>query len=173
VLGDERGYYVCEVTERLPAGVRPRADVGEEIRAALVLDRKKEQAMHKADAFYRKLRSGPVEVSEAAALYGYQSARIDTFVVGDSVDGQPPRSPLAYAAFDMNPGDVSPPVESYGSYYVLKVLDRSAIDEAAFVVQAEAIRQRVYQSKAQEYIGYWYQNLRENSKIEDYRGAAM
>lgn len=168
VLGDDNNYYVCEVVKRIPAGPRPLEEVRDGVVQALLQERRRLAAEHKADGFFRKLRSGTA-FDEAAKLYGYTVAKTDTFTVRMPVAGQPPRSPFAYAAFDINADDMSVPVESGGSIYVIHLLYRTKMDDAKFAQQADAIRQRLQQSKAQAYIAYWYDQLRKKAKIEDFR----
>jgi len=171
VIGDGDNYYVCEIAERIPAGARPLEDVRETIRTALVLERRKQLAERKAEAFHRKLMTSPSDFREAAEQYGYAVGHADTFTVRQPVGDIPPRSAFGYAAYNLTVGAESPPVECNGSYYVIHVLDRTPFDDTAYQQQAEAVRSRLLQRKAQAYIDYWYQNLRDNAQIEDYRGA--
>ena len=86
------------------------------------------------------------------------------------MDDIPAASPFQYAASLMEPGRVSPPIESGRRLYVLKVTYRGEFDGAAFAGQAAGIRDRLLQQKFQTYLSYWYADLRDNSDIEDYRG---
>lgn len=174
VLGDDKAYYVVELVERIPEGPNPLSEVREEVEGALLRDRRRAAAERKADALRLSLRAGADQTLEKAAeTYGYTVATTDTFTVRQPVGSQPPRSPFHYAAFDISPGDYSQPVESYGSFFVVELLYRDEMDPDAFQAQADAIRSRLYQTKAQEYIAYWYQSLREDSEIEDYRSANL
>lgn len=168
VLGDDNNYYVCEVVQRIPAGPKPLDEVRESVSQALVEQRQRLAAERKADGFFRKLRTGS-DFAEATKLYGYTATTTDTFTVRMPVAGQPPRSPFAYAAFNINAGDTSVPVESNGNIFVIHLLYRTPMDETGFAAQRDAIRQRLQQSKAQEYIAYWYDQLRKKAKIEDFR----
>jgi peptidyl-prolyl cis-trans isomerase D len=171
VIGDGDNYYVCEIAERIPAGARPLDDVREPIRKALVLEHREQLAERKAEAFHRKLMTSPSDFREAAEQYGYTVGHVDTFTVRQPAGDIPPLSAFGYAAYNMTVGAESPPVESNGSYYVIHLLDRTPFDDAAYQQQADAVRSRLLQRKAQAYIDYWYQNLRDNAQIEDYRGA--
>ena len=132
-------------------------------------------AKRRADAFFRSLRSSDAGFAATVSQYGLASARTDTFLVRDRVgNAMPPYSAFAYAALEapkVYNELLTPPVESDGVIYVIHVLYRSDLDAAAFQQQSDGIRDRIYQRKVQEYIAYWYEELRENSEIEDYRGA--
>jgi len=71
----------------------------------------------------------------------------------------------------METGSFSAPVESYGSIFVVELMYRDPFNQTTFNAQADAVRMRLYQTKAQQYIAYWYEQLRENSKIEDFRSS--
>ena len=172
VLGDDNNYYVCELVERLPEGPRPLEEVREDVSRAVVQQRRSEAAERKAKAFHLSLRAvGEVTFETAAANYDHAVQSTDTFTVAQPIGSQPPRSPLAYAAFNIDAGGFSRPVESYGSYFVVELVYRDTFDQAAFTAQIEPLRQRLYQDKAQQYIAYWFEQLRENSEIEDYRSS--
>jgi peptidyl-prolyl cis-trans isomerase D len=170
VLGDDDNYYVCELVEHIPAGPRPLEDVRDDVVRTIVQERRNLAAERKASAFRLSLRSGGGQTFESAAeTYGYNVQTTDTFTVRQPVADQPPRSPFHYTAFNLNVDDDSYAVESYGSYFIIRLLYRDEMDMQAFEEQADAIRSRLYQTKAQQYIAYWYDSLRENSTIEDYR----
>jgi peptidyl-prolyl cis-trans isomerase D len=171
VLGDEDSYFVCEVVERIPAGTRPLDEVRDAVSQAIILERRRSAVLRKAEGFVLSTRATDATFQSASELYGLTVATTDTFTVRDAVAAMPPRSPFAYAAFSIKEGETSPPVESFGSYYVLRVLYRAPFDQEGFLQQAEAIRMQLLQNKAQEYIAHWYDQLRENSEIEDFRSS--
>jgi hypothetical protein len=107
---------------------------------------------------------------EAAGDYQYTIHRPEPFSVAQPVDDMPPFSPFAYAAFDLVVDAISPPIESRGTYYIIQVLERSPVDEEEFENRAPAIGVRLRQEKVRAYLSYWYDQLKENAEIEDYRG---
>jgi parvulin-like peptidyl-prolyl isomerase len=56
--------------------------------------------------------------------------------------------------------------------YVLTVDGRRDPDEALFQARAPQIRDQIYQEKVQAYVTYWYDELRKQSTIEDFRDAS-
>jgi parvulin-like peptidyl-prolyl isomerase len=170
VIGDEKNYYVCRVDQRLPQALRPLDDVRTSIESTLRFERQKRMAHRKAEAFFRKLMTASDNFGDAANLYEYTVHRPEPFRVADAIDTMPPYSPFAYAAYDMFINSISPPVESPGAYYILQVLERSTADEEEFENRAPAIAERLRQEKTQAFVSYWYDQLRENADIKDYRG---
>jgi peptidyl-prolyl cis-trans isomerase D len=172
VLGDDNNYYVVRVAERLPASVRPLEEVRAMIEERLKRDRQKSMALRKAEGFHRKLATSRMEFDEAAQTYGLEVQKPEPFRYTDPVGDLPPRSPFAYAALHIETGAVSPPVESGGAYVVFKLLERAPFDEQAFVDRAAAITDRLRREKVRAFMTYWYEQLKKNAKIEDYRGKA-
>jgi len=115
------------------------------------------------------VKTSPVSIQEAADDYGIEVHKPEAFRYTDRVEGMPPRSPFAYAALHAETGALSPPVESSGMYVVFKVLERTPTDEEEYANRAAAITERLRTEKVRAYVGYWYQQLKENAKIEDYR----
>ena len=112
----------------------------------------------------------PAELEEAAESYGYSIQRADTFTVSGGAEGIPPHSPFTLTAFGLADGASSPPIESHGSVYVIHLVERAPFDNEAFQLAAESINSRLHQEKIEDYIVYWYDKLKADSKIEDYRG---
>jgi len=169
VLQDDNNYFIVKVVERIDATSRPLEDVRAEISETLIYDRRKQQARRRADGFARSLRANQ-DMEEAVAQYGFTVTTTDTFTVSNRVGDLPPRSTFAMAALQLSTGSSTPPVESGRNFYVLQVTSRAPFDSDAFQQQAPAIQERIYQQKVQEYITYWYDQLRAKAEIEDYRG---
>jgi peptidyl-prolyl cis-trans isomerase D len=171
VIGDEHNYYVCRVVRRMEDQELPLDDVRSQIESTLLYERKKLKALRKAEAFYRKGVTMRTNFKEAADIYGYTIQKPKPFRVADPVDGMAPYSPFAYAALGMVNDGVSPPIESRGSYYVIHLIGHSEFDEEAYKAAAPAINDRLKQQKMQTFIAYWYEKLKEEADIEDYRGS--
>lgn len=173
IISDERNYVVCRVKERIPAAVRPLTEVSEGIKLTLIHDRKLAMAMNKADGFHRSASAEGSTLESAAVKYNYAVAKTDSFTVAAPPAGMPANAPFARAALAIEPNTVSKPVESGNSVYVLTVVGRRDPDQAAFAARAGALRDNVYRQKVQEYVTYWYGNIKDSSKIEDLRDATL
>jgi peptidyl-prolyl cis-trans isomerase D len=172
VLSDDTSYFVCSIRERVPEGLKPLEDVRDTIVARLLSERRLDVARRKADAFALKMRTPDVDFADAAAQYARTIAVTDTFTVSAPTgDGIPPRSAFQYAALGVEAGSFTPPVETNGVWYVLRVNWRSEFDLDAFRGEAAAIHDRLYSQKVQAYVSWWYDELVAKSEIEDYRGA--
>ena len=167
VLRDETHFYICRLVERIPAAAKPIAEVKDAISDRLIYDRKKDMAWRKADGFYRQTASLGFEKTGAAHNLAIQTP--DTFQVADNVIPFGPRSLFAKTALGLNVGAVSPPVEVREAYYVIQLVSRSNVDEEDLLKSSPGLFNRLYQTKLERFVAFWYDDLKENSKIEDYR----
>jgi peptidyl-prolyl cis-trans isomerase D len=172
VVSDDNNFYVCRIESRTPAAARPLAEVTDVIKQILVRERKVESATRKAVAFRRTATIPNTSFEKAAGQYQLKVAQTDSFTVSQPVADQGPNSAFAQAALSTVPGTVSAPVESGNAVYVIRVDGRKDPDEAAYQAGAPQIRDRIYQQKVQAYVTYWYDNLRKQSTVEDFREAS-
>jgi parvulin-like peptidyl-prolyl isomerase len=171
VISDEKNYVVCRLKGRTPAAIRPLDQVAEGIKQTLIHDRRVASAMHKADGFARSASGQGATFDGAAAQYGYKVARTDSFTVAQPPAGMMPNSAFARAALDLDANGVSKPVESGNAVYVVNLLGRRDPTQADFTKNAGAVRDQVYRQKVQDYVAYWYGEVKDKSKIEDLRGS--
>jgi len=174
VLGDGSAYYVCEVAQRLGAAVEPLDGVREGIVASLLGERRRQMATRKAEAFHRSVTaSSRASLAGAAQQYQYAVVPTDTFTVRSRVGAIRASSAFQNAALALEAGAVSPPIEGDDAIYVIQLLYKSPFDTARFQEQAPPIRERIYQRRVQQYVAWWYEAIRKDSKIEDYRGVVL
>lgn len=171
ILSDQDNYYICRLAERIPEGVKPYDEVKQQVIHALKVERAKDKAERLADAYRLKLVSGKLSHAQAAEAYGYSVQQLGPFTAAEPVGNIGPYSPFAYAALSVVEGETPPTVLSGNSYYVLTLTERSEFDLEAFKAQADAIHSRLLQQRIDAYIAYWYEELKEESEIEDYRAA--
>ena len=172
VVGDDKNFYIARIQSRTPAAARPLAEVADGIKATLVRDAKAEAARSKARALLRSANAPDAKFRDVAAQYGRDVAQTDSFTVASPVANLPPYSAFARAALAGQPDDVVGPVESGSAVYVIRITGRSEPEPAVLSTQIPAMRERLLQQKVQNYVMYWFNQLKENSKIEDLRDAS-
>lgn len=170
VISDDKTFIVCRLKERTPAAARPLDQVSEQIKTTLIHDRRVSLATRKADGLARSASVEGTSFDAAAAQYGYKIAKTDSFTVAQTPPGMTPNAPFARAALAIEVNAVSKPVESGNAVYVLQVTGRRDPTQADFNKRAGEMRDAVYTRKVQEYVAYWYGNVKDSSKIEDMRG---
>ncbi len=172
VVQDENNFYIARLQSRTAASARPLAEVSESIKTTLVHDAKTDAARRKARAFMRSALVPSADFRATAKQYAYDVAKTDSFTVSTPVAGLPPYSAFARAALSGNAGDVVGPVASGSSVYVIKVTGRRDPDPAQMSARIPATRDRLYQQKVQNYVMYWFNQIKDGAKIEDLREAS-
>lgn len=168
LVRDEKNVYIARVVDRIPEAIRPLADVTESIKLRLVFEARKDATLRNARAFYRKAVSGSFD--EALTTYELTAKESAPFKSTDNLEGFGPNSSVAAAAVETSPDQVCPPVEWRRSFVVLRVLTKSELDPAVFRSRAEQLRDTLENQKIQTYTAFWYEKLKEESVIEDFRG---
>ncbi|UCG52434.1 MAG: hypothetical protein JSW58_02465, partial [Candidatus Latescibacterota bacterium] len=168
VLRDENHIYLARVVDRIPESVKPAADVDQSIRQTLIYETRKNLTHRRAKAFYMKAKTAGID--EAVETYQTPMQESETFHAVDNLDDFGPNSAVATAALSVEIGEICPPVECRGSYVVIHVVEKSAPDQTDYKARFATIRDRLEGQKIQAYVAYWYEELREQSQIEDYRG---
>jgi parvulin-like peptidyl-prolyl isomerase len=167
VLRDENNLYMARVAERIPESYQALEEIRDVLVSRLLNEKRKAVAEVNARAFRQKARNDGFET--AAQTYNATVANPDTFRVVDNLELFGARSTVAEAALNVAQGEISPPIESRQSYVVLEVHYRSEIDPEDYREQIPPIRDRLLNQKVQQYITFWYERLRDDSEVEDYR----
>jgi peptidyl-prolyl cis-trans isomerase D len=167
VLRDDENLYVARVVERLAEGVQPLTEVQAIVRSRVIFEKRKLLGQNKAAAF--RLNAKNSDMASAARASGATLNRPDPFQGSEGAAGVGVGTAIAEIALSLDPGMIGPPVEAGGAYVVVRLIDKSAFNEEEYRQRAGAIRDRLRQQKLQQYVAYWYESLKEGSKIEDYR----
>jgi parvulin-like peptidyl-prolyl isomerase len=167
VLRDEKHVYLARVLDRIPESLRPLDQVTESIRHRLLFEAKRQAAEREATAFYRKAVASSFE--HAARTYGKTVEQSATFKAFENLASFDTNSPVAQAALRTDAGKVAPPVQSRRSFVVLRVLQKSPFNEAEFRAASPQIRDQIEMQKVQSYSGFWFEKMKKESVIEDYR----
>jgi peptidyl-prolyl cis-trans isomerase D len=168
ILRDDKNLYLVRVIDRIPESVRPLDQVTESIRHRLTFEARKQATERQATAFYRKAVTSTFQ--EAAQVYEKNTKTTGPLKPSESLEGYGSNSPVALAALRTDEGNIAPPIEARRSFVVFRVLEKSPFDENDFLAQARRIRDELEYQKVQSYTVYWFEQVKEASVIEDYRG---
>ncbi len=171
VLSDDHNLFVCRAGGRTPATARPLTEVADVIRQDLVRQHKVDLALRKAEGFRKTATLPDMPFARAAAQYGFRVAKTDSFTVYQPPAGMAPQSEFARGALASEPGMVGGAVESGNSVYVIRLIGRVSPATEVFKSRAPALLQQLRDQKIQAYVMYWYNDLKEKSKVEDLRQA--
>lgn len=122
----EFGLHLIQVTGKRAAGVTPFEEVKEQLRARLAFTGAQELAQKKAQELAAQLEKNPPKTPEdlakvAQANPGVTSSPTGKFGPQDSITGLGPVQPLAAAAFALETGQVTQPVQVPRGWAILWV----------------------------------------------------
>lgn len=167
VVQDDENIYVARLTEQIDEQLKPLESVRSLITSRILLEKRKEVTHRDASAFHHKARA--TDFDTAVKTYGLAKKESGDFRAGENLDPFGSRSVIVEAALAVSPGQTTAPIEWRNSYVVVQVIKRSEIDSNDYRTQIVTIKQRILGQKTQLYAESWYENLKAQSDIEDYR----
>ena len=115
------GWVVLKVTETIPAGVPPLADIKDRVAAAVKRQKADALASGRAKQLAEEAKTGALDA--AAKKIGATYGETPRFSRGKPADKLPGDAQLA--ALQTPVGQASPPIRTPQGYYVIKVLERA------------------------------------------------
>jgi len=172
-------FYLFEVNEKLPKRTPTYEQLASESREqgtehpaalALTFERQKEQARRTAQDIADAVRGGAT-LEEAAASIGLSTRSTELFARGDYVPDIGQGTEVHGASFGLRTGRTSGvvEVEQPPRYFVLRVEERLAADQAAFEEARTQLRTELIRRDQLELFASWLEGLRNKAKIEDFR----
>ena len=168
VIYAERGYIVVRVADIIPEHIKSWSDARETITAKLKNEKAMELARQKCQTLYEQAKSTG-SLAGAAAQIGAQVQQAADFTFSSYVASLGREARFVGAAFGLQPGAISQPVEGTRGYYLIKLLSKNSFNEQEFEAQKESLRAQLMQRKQQSIFGQWYTGLKEKADIKDFR----
>jgi len=168
VLENSAMLFVAKVASHLPEGYTPFEEVEKAINQKLSLERAKELAVKAAEEVYDLIKSGtPIE--KVGENKGYPYVTTENITRKSSILGLGRVPEIIGAAFAMQSyGEVSRPIPYDNGAAIIKLLERTSPNLEDFNRAQDSIRVAVLQKKQQDLYGRWFENLVQNSKIENF-----
>ncbi len=165
----DRGYVVARIAEVQTEHIRPLKEVQTTIRNILLNQKKKELAGQRC-AEVRKQMTAPDDFERVAARDSLEIKETGYFTRNDYIPGVGREPNFIGTAFGLKVQEISNPVETTRGYYLIKLLDKTKIDEKAFEVQKSQIYTQLLNQKKMQAFTEWYNELKQKAEIKDFRG---
>lgn len=160
---------VAQLTDIVPAGPKPLAEVKSQIAQVLALRTAVAALAPRAQQVRAMI--GPAGDLSAATASDPSLAPI-TVMMGpaESVNGLPTGEYVINNwAYSAQPGTVSPPLKGEHGYYIAKVIGRNVPTEQQFLAVKPRIVQSLLEEKEQRLLMGWMEIQKQNATIIDYR----
>jgi peptidyl-prolyl cis-trans isomerase D len=165
VIETSIAYYVFRVDSLQPAGVPPLGQIRDVVVYQARADKKVERGREIAREYYQRVQAG--SSLQAAA----DSMKLPYKEFGPFPRVSPPvDDPVVVGtAFGLDSGKVSPLLDTKQGIYVLKVLQHTKADSAAFVKDLDTYRARMINMARQDRVRNYLEALRQAAKVQDDR----
>jgi len=158
-------YYVFRVDSLEPAGVPPLGQIREVVAYQARAEKKLERGREIARDFYKRVQAGGSLQATA------DSMKLPYKEFGPFSRVNPPLDdPIVVGtAFGLDSGKVSPLLDTKQGIYVLKVLQHTKADSAAFVKDIDNYRARMINTARQDRVRNYLEALRQAATVQDDR----
>nr|MBC8426711.1 hypothetical protein [bacterium] len=109
------------------------------------------------------------DFADVAAEFGLKHAVTDTFAATGNIVDVGYDSTFNKTAMDSEVGALVEQVVTNRGAFAMKVLWKTAFDEAAFAAQSAGIRDDLFARRQNEVVAQWYEDQLAVAKIEDRR----
>ncbi|MEZ4413825.1 MAG: peptidyl-prolyl cis-trans isomerase [Gemmatimonadales bacterium] len=159
------GFYLFRLDSIVPEGVPPLADIEASVASLVMQDKKAELGKEMAASYLKRVQEGST-MEQAATAMGLPYRKLGPF---SRVESPVPNPILTGAVFSLPVGTLSGVLDTEDGLYVVRVLERTPADTAAFrkgldEYRTDAIR-RARQDRARSYLDA----LQASAKIVDRR----
>ncbi len=162
---------VAQLTDIVPAGPKPFAEVKQQIGQSLALQKAVASLAPRAQQVQTIVASSG-DLSAPATTLSDPSLTPVTVLMGptESVNGLPSAEYVVNNwAFSAQPGSVSPILKGEHGYYIAKLMGRSIPTQKQFADAKLAIVKQITQEREQRLLMEWISNQKEHATIEDFR----
>jgi peptidyl-prolyl cis-trans isomerase D len=164
-LKTRSGYAIVKVTEQIPAGVPPLAEIKARVIDTIKRERAEGQAMERAKAFIASLAKGGdfLALAKAERL---NTGEIPFFTRADPPKGGALPGGVLVVALQTAAGQVAEPVRGGAAVYVVKTLERQPPDPQAFDAQKQEFEKQMLEQKRNQVWEAWVKAHRTATKVE-------
>lgn len=164
----ENGYVVIHVAEIEKERIKTLDEVRGSLENELKLKKRKALAGELARKAKNELNTG-TSFEAIAASDSLTIQNPDPFIRNGSVQGIGRDPVFIGTSFSLTTGETSDPVEGLRGFYIIRLLEKTAIDENDYIAQKDNIRAELKARKEQVAFTQWYSQLKEKADIQDYR----
>lgn len=162
-------FVVVQVQEIIPAGPRPFEEVREQIRTAVVNQKRRDMMAERVSG----MLGGSLESLAESA--GREIAAAEGLTMNSAnIPGAGREPGVVGAAFGLDAGSLSGIIRGNNAVFVLRVDNRNQADPANLTESMrQQIRQQLRQQKSASFMQVWLEQLREDADIVDNRSRVL
>jgi len=159
---------VFQVSDIIGEHYKPLEDVEKTAQNSILAQKKKDVCREQAQSFRETISKG-TSFDEAAAANSIETAETGFFKWNDYIPKVGKNIDFTSAAFSLGKGEASDIIETSNGFFVLEVLDKQDADPKAFEEAKESLKNTYMQKKQRAFYIAWYNSLKAEADIEDFR----
>ena len=172
VVEDDSGLWVAHLAAKRPEGTAPLDELRDQLEPLVRARKKAARAAARLEAVRGEVGAGAT-LAQAAQNAGVEFHTPEAFARTESVEGLGRANAVVGAAFRLEEGRLSEVIEvaegSKRGAYLLKLLEKTPVDEEQFAAQREQVVAQLQAQREQEAVQNWFAHLYETAEIEDNR----
>ncbi|MCX7919237.1 MAG: SurA N-terminal domain-containing protein [bacterium] len=168
----DKSLVIIQLKEKKEARIPAYSEVKDKIRMQLAFSNAAQAAGLKAKEASELVQQG-LDLSAVAKQLGVSLKVSQPFTFFDYIKNENACREFAATAFLLPPGktsglieDVEPNTGSIRGYYILKVLDKSGIDEAQYLAEKDQVTKALLQMRQKQAYQDWINTIRKRAKIQ-------
>ena len=161
------GYVVVMVSEVANEKFRPFEELKEQLKPAVIREKKFEKLKIIAENFSQKINGDLNKITSIDTTIKVQNT--GSITPQSAVPGIGRDYAFLNTAMKLDLNKVSKPVKGIRGYYLIKVNKRSNFDKALFESQSPTLRNTMLQEKRSRFLNQWVSEIKETADIEDNR----
>jgi parvulin-like peptidyl-prolyl isomerase len=164
---DDQSFYVVRLAKLVPEGVRPFDEVRAEVTRRVTAEKTQQLARAKLE---QAVANGGGTLAGIAKALGAPVDSTTSFTRTMFVPNVGRKNAFVAAAFSLQPGQLSPVIDTDRGSYVLQVVEKFPADESQLAAQQAQLQQAILMEKRRNVVTSWVEQLLANAEIVDMRG---
>jgi parvulin-like peptidyl-prolyl isomerase len=161
------GYVVVKITEVVNEKFRPFEELKEQLKPAVIREKKFEKIKTIADDLYKKING---DLNKAYSIdTNFTVKQTGSFTPQGSIQNVGKDYAFINTAMKSELNKVSEPVKGLRGYYLIKITNRSPFDQNLYSSQSGNLRNTMLQEKRSRFLNQWITEIKESADITDNR----
>lgn len=162
------GYWVFRLIERVDAGIPRFEDIRRVVEQAFLKEKARELAFSEAKAVAEEISKGS-KLKKVARRRSLKVRETPLFTMAEENPRVPSDKEFRGVCSALKQGEVSGIVETEGGFYLVELLNRTPLEEEESRKELPEFAQTLLMEKQSKLLENWFQNLRAEAKVKDYR----
>jgi len=167
-IESSKAIYMVKVVEQIPERIKPLDQVRQTLVEKIRRERSEEAGLERARRIRQAALTGG-DLAAAALSAGLETTDTPPFTEDGAIPGIGTGTGFAVAAHLLPVGTVSEPVKGNAEWFLIQVTERPEVDMTGLPAQHDELLQQIRQEKASRFIALWYDGIRKDADIKDWR----